>query len=101
MGLKVNEGKAKYTIVKGNKKQTTTIMDYIFDRLHRYADSLRAGRTEDRNPMWVRFSASIHTDPGAHLACFIMGTGCHSRGYSGPSVTLTTHHHLELRLKKE
>jgi len=80
MGLKVNEGKAKYTTVKGNKKQTTRIMDYIFDTVHGYAKSLRAGRTGDRNPMWVRFSAPIQTDPGAHPACFIMGTGSHSRG---------------------
>jgi hypothetical protein len=27
MGLKVNEGKAKYTIVKRNKEQTTIIME--------------------------------------------------------------------------
>jgi len=40
MGLKANEGKAKYMIVKGNKEQTTRIMDYthIFDTVHGYAN---------------------------------------------------------------
>jgi hypothetical protein len=80
MGVKVNERKAKYTTVKGNKKQTTGIMVYILDRVHGYVNLLRARRTGDRNQMWVRFFAPIQTDPGAHPACFIMGTGSHSRG---------------------
>ena len=59
MGLKANERKAKNTIVKGNKEQTTRIMDYIFKRVHGYANLLQAGRTGDRNPMWVRLSAPM------------------------------------------
>jgi hypothetical protein len=59
MGLKANERKAKNTIVKGNKEQTTRIMDYIFKRVHGYANSLQAVRTGDRIPMWVRFSAPM------------------------------------------
>jgi len=44
MGFKANEGKANYTTVKGNKEQTTRIVDNtrIFDRIHEY-DNYRLG----------------------------------------------------------
>ena len=34
--------------------------------------------------MWARFSAPVQTDPGAHPASYIMGTGPLSQGKSGP-----------------
>jgi len=43
--------------------------------LSRYSDSLRAGRSGDRIPVVVRFSAPVQTGPGAHLASYTMGTG--------------------------
>ena len=49
----------------------------------------------------ARFSASVQTGPGTHLASYTEGTGSVSRGYSGRGVALTTHLHLAPRLKKE
>jgi len=37
-------------------------------------DSLRAGRSGDRIPVGVRFSAPVQTGPGVYLAFYIMGT---------------------------
>ena len=42
---------------------------------HRYSDSLRTGRSGDRIPVGVRFSAPVQTVPGAHPASCTMGTG--------------------------
>jgi hypothetical protein len=36
---------------------------------------LLAGRSEDRIPVEARFSAPVHTGPGAHAASYTMGTG--------------------------
>jgi hypothetical protein len=44
------------------------------------SDSLWVGRAGDRIPVWARFSAPLQTDPGAHPASYVMGTGFHSRG---------------------
>jgi hypothetical protein len=35
---------------------------------------LRAGRSGDRMPVWVRFSGPVQTGPGTHLASYTMGT---------------------------
>ena len=42
---------------------------------HRYSNSLWAGRFRDRILVGARFSAPVHTGPGAHPASYTMGTG--------------------------
>jgi len=41
----------------------------------RYSDLLRAGRSGDQIPVWVRFSAPAQTGPGVHSASCTMCTG--------------------------
>jgi hypothetical protein len=55
------------------------------------ATELRAGRSGDRFPVGARFSAHVHTGPGAHPASCTMGTGSFPRVKSGRGVLLTTH----------
>jgi hypothetical protein len=55
------------------------------------SDWLRAGRSGDRIPVGVRFSAPVQTGPGAHPASCKMGTGSFPRVESGRGVTLTPH----------
>jgi hypothetical protein len=60
-------------------------------QLNRYSDWLRAGRSGDRIPVGVRFSAPVQTGPGAHPASCTMGTGSYPGVKSGRGVTLTPH----------
>jgi hypothetical protein len=53
----------------------------------------------DRIPVGARFSAPVQNGPGAHPASYTMGTGSFP-GVSGWGVGLTTHPHLEPRLRK-
>jgi hypothetical protein len=53
-----------------------------------------------RTPVGARFSAPIHTGPGAHPASYTMGTDSIPGGKE-PGHGLATHPHLALRLKKE
>ena len=53
------------------------------------------------SPWGARFSVPVQTGPGAHPASFTMGTGSFLGVKSGQGVTLTTHPHLALRLRKE
>ena len=59
--------------------------------LSQYNDWLRAGRSGDRIPVGARFSAPVHTGPGAHPAFCTMGTGSFPRVKRGRGVTLTPH----------
>jgi hypothetical protein len=69
--------------------------------LSRYSDWLRAGPSGDRIPVRARFSAPVHTGPGAHPASCTMGTGSFPGGKSGRGVTLTPHPLLVPRSKKQ
>jgi len=46
--------------------------------LSRYTDSLRAGRSGERNSVGLRFSTPVQTGPGAHPASYTKGTGSFS-----------------------
>ena len=52
---------------------------------------LRAGRSRDRLPVGVRFSAPVQTGPGAHPTSCTMCTGSFPEVKSGRGVTLTPH----------
>ena len=65
-----------------------------------YSDSLQAGRSGDRIPIGVRFSASVHTGPRAHPASYTMGTGSFP-GIKRPRFGVDHPPHLAPRLKKE
>jgi len=60
----------------------------------RYSDWLRAGRSEDRIPVGVRFSAPVQTSPRAHSASCAIDTGSFPGVKSGRGVTLTLQHLL-------
>jgi hypothetical protein len=69
------------------------------DFLLSYSDALSAGRSGDRIPVESRFSAPVQPGPVAQPASYTMGTGSFPGEKLG--VVLTTHPHLELRLRKE
>jgi len=52
-------------------------------------------------PMGARFSALVHTCPGAHPASYIMGTGSLTRGVKRSVCAVDHPHHLAPRFKKE
>ena len=58
-------------------------------------------RIQYKKPVRARFSAPVQTGPGAHPASFAIGVWSLYRGRSGRGVVLTTHPHLEPRLKKD
>ena len=64
------------------------------------ADSLQAGRSQDRIPVVARFSAPIQTGPGAHPASYTMGTGSFP-GVKRPGRGVDHPLHLAQRLKEE
>jgi hypothetical protein len=66
----------------------------------RYSYSLRAGRSEDRVPVAVRFSAPVQMGSEAHPASNTMGTGSFL-GVKRPGRGVDHPHHLAPRLKKE
>jgi hypothetical protein len=49
----------------------------------------------------ARFSSPVQTVPGAHSASYTMVNVSLSRELSDRDVTLTTHPHIEPRLKKD
>jgi hypothetical protein len=63
----------------------------------RYSDSLRAGRSGDRNPVRARVSAPVQTGPGAHPASCTVSTGSHTGGKAARAwVAHVTLHFLPL-----
>ena len=64
------------------------------------AQSVRAGRSGDRIPAGVRFSAPVQTGSGAYPASNIMGTGSFP-GLKRPESGLDRPLHLAQKLKKE
>ena len=65
------------------------------------SDWLRAGRSGDRIPVEVRFSAPVQNGPGAHPAYSKLGTGSFLGVKSGRGVTLTPHPLLVPLVMKE
>ena len=65
-----------------------------------YSDLLQAGQSRDRILVGARFSTPVQTGPGAYPASYTIGTGS-LLGVKRPRVVLTTHPHLEPRLKKQ
>jgi len=70
------------------------------------ATELRARRSGNRTPVWARFSAPVHTGPGAHPVSCTMGTGSFPGGKErpgrdadpSPSSSAVGHERVELYL---
>ena len=69
-------------------------------KLSRYSDTLRDGRSGDRNLLEAIFSAPVQTGPGDHPASYTMGTGS-LPGVKPPGRDADHPSHLPPRLKKE
>ena len=67
--------------------------------LMRYSDLLWDGRSRDRIPVWLRFSAPVETEPETHPASYTMGTGSFL-GVKRPGRGVEHPPHLAPRLKK-
>ena len=83
-----------FALREGSKISLTLIRDSSF------GESLRAGRSGDRIPVWARFSVPVQICRGAHPASCTVGTGSFPVVKCGRGVALTTHPNLALRLKK-
>ena len=78
----------------------TKATDYNKEPGYRYTDSLRAGRSEDRDPVGARFSAPVQTGPEAHPASYTMCTVSFPGGKAAVEWR-PPHPHLVPRLMKE
>ena len=65
-----------------------------------YSDSLRAGRSGYRIPVWARFLAPVQTGPGAHQASYTVGTESLA-GVKWPERGVDYPPHLAPKLKEE
>ena len=65
-----------------------------------YSDLLQAGRSGNRIPVCMNFSAPVQTGSDAHPASYTMSTASF-RWWTPVGVALTTQPHLPPRLKKE
>jgi hypothetical protein len=65
-----------------------------------YCDSIRAGRSGDRIPLWVIFSVPVQTGPVVYPASYAMGTGSFP-GIKRPGRGVDHLPHLATKLKKE
>ena len=63
-----------------------------------YSDSLRAGRSGDRIPVGVRFSAAAQTVPGVHPASYTTGTRYNFPGVKQPGSGVAHPPHLAPKL---
>jgi hypothetical protein len=66
------------------KPQINKYINYLSKFIITVYDWLRAGRSGDRIPVGVRFSAPVQTGPGAHPASCTMGTGSFPGGRKRP-----------------
>jgi hypothetical protein len=96
-----------YSLRNDPEERSSLLLYYLYRCVYqsgtvvsRYSDSLRAGRSRDRNPVAVRFSARVQTGPGAHPASYTMGTGSFP-GVKRPGRGVDHPPHLVPRLKKE
>ena len=71
------------------------------EKLSRYSDSLRAGRSEDRIPVGARLPHTPRPAVGPTQRPIKLVPGLFSEGLSGRNMALTINPHQAPRLKKE